>query len=400
MRKDLFFLFVFLLGLSSCSQDDILSSDGRVPNDSKELCEIEPEGAAQETALCAFDKLMGSFNNNLQSRSYETQEYPTWFGGAYIDSDSRLVVKTTDVNLNIFNGLNNIEVSPCEYSMNEFNILTDKITQLANEGDSFILENVIMYGEDIPSNSYVIGLRDNSEQVRMTFLNKISSSPFIKFVKCSDMRLTSAPLKCASEIANYDKAKPTAATMGYRARKADGTVGIVTVGHFISKGQTLSLRNKTAIGECLDSRNNDGLLDAAFCKITNKDYSPSNEIEFMVDAAKDTLSTDLAQPPTGSIVNMVGYKSKRKSGTIFEASRNVIIDKKQTLADVILMTCVPVEGDSGGIVYALTKSSNKRSTVGINVGSLKIDYSDGSSATYGICCKAYLINRTFNISRY
>ena len=75
MRKDLFFLFVFLLGLSSCSQDDILSSDGRVPNDSKELCEIEPEGAAQETALCAFDKLMGSFNNNLQSRSYETSEY-------------------------------------------------------------------------------------------------------------------------------------------------------------------------------------------------------------------------------------------------------------------------------------------------------------------------------------
>ena len=67
--------------------------------------------------------------------------------------------------------------------MNEFNILTDKITQLANEGDSFILENVIMYGEDIPSNSYVIGLRDNSEQVRMTFLNKISSSPFIKICK-------------------------------------------------------------------------------------------------------------------------------------------------------------------------------------------------------------------------
>ena len=162
MRKDLFFFFVFLLGLSSCSQDDILSSGENVPNDSKELCEIEPEGATQEDALDAFDKLMGSFNNNLQSRSDETQVYPTWFGGAYIDPDSRLVVKTTDVNLNIFKELNNIEVSPCDYSINEFNILTDKITQLADDGDSFILENVIMYGEDIASNSYVIGLRDSS----------------------------------------------------------------------------------------------------------------------------------------------------------------------------------------------------------------------------------------------
>lgn len=79
MRKDLFFFFVFLLGLSSCSQDDILSSGENVPNDSKELCEIEPEGATQEDALDAFDKLMGSFNNNLQSRSDETQVYPTWF---------------------------------------------------------------------------------------------------------------------------------------------------------------------------------------------------------------------------------------------------------------------------------------------------------------------------------
>lgn len=97
---------------------------------------------------------------------------------------------------------------------------------------------------------------------------------------------------------------------------------------------------------------------------------------------------------------MVGYISKRKSGTVFEASRNIIINKKQTLTDVILMTCIPVKGDSGGIVYALTKSINKRLTVGINVGALTIDYSDGSSATYGICCKAYLINQTFKISRY
>lgn len=52
-------------------------------------------------------------------------------------------------------------------------------------------------------------------------------------------------------------------------------------------------------------------------------------------------------------------------------------------------------GDSGGIVYALTSSINKRSTVGINKGSTVIN-----GKTYGVCIKAYLINQTFGLSRY
>lgn len=397
MSKKIFFIVLIFFGLSSCTQDDVLSS---IDGESTEgYNEMESEGASQESAMDAFDKLLGSFNE-AQSRGENSTKYPEWFGGAYIDSNSQLVIQTTNVNLPIFNTLDDVKVSKCKYPLNIFNQVTELITHLANTNDKFILDNVIMYGVDVTSNSYIIGLRDNSEEVRNSFLTKFPDLPFIQFVKCSDVRLTSTPLKCAGEIANYDKAQPSAATIGYRARKSDGTIGIVTVGHFISKGQTLSLRDKTPIGTCMDSRNNDGLLDAAFCSISNKDYSPSNEINFMTDAAKDTLSVDLAQPPTGSIVNMVGYISKRKSGTVFEASRNIIINKKQTLTDVILMTCIPVKGDSGGIVYALTKSINKRLTVGINVGALTIDYSDGSSATYGICCKAYLINQTFKISRY
>lgn len=397
--KKLFFLFTLLMALSSCNQEDMQLSVDNMQFPLKEDVQNEPEGATQESALVAYEELVGTFANT-QSRSGGETEYPTWFGGAYVNSESQLVVKTTNSQINGLKSLDDIVVSQCQYSLNDFSKVTNRITQLANSGDKFVLDNIIMYGEDIQSNSYVVGIRNDCDQVRREFLNKVSSCPFIKFVKCGNIELTSTPLRCASRIANYDKTQATAASIGYRAKKSDGTIGIVTAGHFISKNQALSLGDKTIIGKCVDSSNYDGTLDAAFCSITNSSYMPSNQIEYMTDVAKDTLSTDLAQPPTGSIVNMVGYVSKRKSGTIYEASRNVIINKKQVLADVILMTCIPVEGDSGGVVYALTSSINKRSTVGINVGTLKIDYSDGSSATYGICCKAYLINKTFNISRY
>jgi hypothetical protein len=52
-------------------------------------------------------------------------------------------------------------------------------------------------------------------------------------------------------------------------------------------------------------------------------------------------------------------------------------------------------GDSGGIVYALTKATNTRYTVGINLGSITYN-----GITYGACIKAYLINQTFGLTRY
>ena len=52
-------------------------------------------------------------------------------------------------------------------------------------------------------------------------------------------------------------------------------------------------------------------------------------------------------------------------------------------------------GDSGGIVYALTKSTNTRYTVGINLGRIEVN-----GTIYGGCIKAYMINQTFGLTRY
>ena len=69
--------------------------------------------------------------------------------------------------------------------------------------------------------------------------------------------------------------------------------------------------------------------------------------------------------------------------------------KTSTFSEVSTLQYTSNSGDSGGIVYALTKATNTRYTVGINLGSITYN-----GITYGACIKAYLINQTFGLTRY
>ena len=183
--------------------------------------------------------------------------------------------------------------------------------------------------------------------------------------------------------------------VGQMAKDKNGNIGIVTAGHFIKVNDILKDSANVEIGKCLYSKE-EYYVDAAFCSITSKKHAPTNKIKFMKDLQKDTLSIALAQPPKGSWINMVGMVSKRSSGTIFNASYDVPNSAQKTIyKDVILAKYTSNSGDSGGIVYALTKATNTRYTVGINLGSITYN-----GITYGACIKAYLINQTFGLTRY
>ncbi|MBD5225603.1 MAG: hypothetical protein HDS68_06540, partial [Bacteroidales bacterium] len=160
MKHALFIVFTLFIGLTSCIQDELSTKDS-VEYLSKEYCGNDTEGITQETALETYEKLLEKFADSKSRGNGET-DYPTWFGGAYVNSDSQLVVKTTEPDIYELSTLKDIEISLCKYSLNDFNKITNLITQLANAGDKFILDNIIMYGEDIQSNTYVIGLRNNT----------------------------------------------------------------------------------------------------------------------------------------------------------------------------------------------------------------------------------------------
>ena len=52
-------------------------------------------------------------------------------------------------------------------------------------------------------------------------------------------------------------------------------------------------------------------------------------------------------------------------------------------------------GDSGGLVYSYTSSTNTRYTVGINRGSVIYN-----GEKLGVCVKAYMINKRLEVERY
>ncbi|MCM1141396.1 MAG: S1 family peptidase [Muribaculum sp.] len=391
----LFTLALSALILQSCSDEEIQQSIPEPESKDSILFNKEAEGAGQENAYSAYETLLNSFGST--SRSAE-KEYPSWYGGCFVNDNDQLVILTTDLKNKPSSEIPNTVLEECTYSYNELSKIVEEIREASIKSEDFFFSNISIFGIETPTNSVSVGLRYLSDDLITEFKNKICSHPAISFVECGEIKLTSSLLTDGGKIIN--KSKGSGASMGYRAKTSDGKIGIVTAGHFIAKDQILASSSGVEVGKCLYSRDRDGLLDAAFCEVTNKDYTPSNEISFMTDAAKDTLSIDLAQPPTGYTINMVGAESKRVSGTVYAESKDVVLNgTKKILSDAILMSCLPKDGDSGGIVYALTKSINKRSTVGIIMGVAPYTI-NGVYSPKGVCVKAYLINQTFGIKRY
>ena len=393
---------LFTLCFSSCIEENPAIMNDEDAEFSKSY-QDENEGRSQEAAEEAYNSLQSLINQETRSGSNEIEQ---WYGGAFINDEDILVVKSTDLRLSSKLHLSNTVFEKCDYTMSELNEIKEKITDLFYEGDSFVRDHIILFGPDPVTNSLEIGMDEVSDENKSYFKNNISSCPAVSFVKCSRPIFTSTELECGDTVTNLTKIvgfELFGASLGYRARKKDtGEIGVVTAGHFISKGQILGTATKDTIGICVDSRNLDGCLDAAFCKIINPDFEPTNKIDFMVNPEEDILSTELATPPVGKIVNMVGHVSHRKSGRVYKDTYNLIDKSTQVtlVRDVLIMTCIPQKGDSGGIVYALNKQTNVRYTVGIISGQCDL-YENGQIPNkYGFCCKAEVINRLFGLERY
>lgn len=401
MKKLTFPLVAMAVGLLAACTSDAL--EGTLPNDvvrqtPKDAVILLPEAGMQSEAYQSYEALMGLMKAQTRSIGVSTV-YPEYYGGSYVDENGKLVVLLTSSETatrsvgNLRGSLpeSNVIYKSCTYSYNALNTLVARITEKAKSGVSFIYNNVGMFGVDDETNSVMVGLYDNSADVIAQFRSSVADSPALHFVQCSPIQ--NHALNCADSIG----ATLSRASVGYRAKDKSGNLGIVTAGHFIVANQQLcDPISFKAIGVCTQSRLDDGLIDAAFCKVEVASYMPTNRIAYMTNPTADTLSVDLAQPPANLYVNMVGMRSKRQSGKVYIASMNVVdSNQKRILTDVIIAEYATQHGDSGGIVYALTSSTNKRSTVGINKGSTVIN-----GKNYGVCIKAYLINQTFGLSRY
>ena len=364
----------------------------------------EPEAGNPAEVFDNYNKLTDLLGFSM-SKSMAKHDYPETYGGTFVNDDGKLVVMLTKGDANFSKKLRktiggDVIYQECEFSYNYMCAVIDTIIEKTAEPAS---KNVVMHGIDNERNRVIVFLRENSVSNQEEFKKYIANSPCIEFGEST--YFTDDALSCADSVSFIESSGAIFnGSVGYRAMSNDGTtVGFVTAGHCVGTGELLAdpTDHSLIIGYCVESRCDNGMIDGAFCEVTDTAFYPTNRIMYMSNPSVDTLSTTLSQPPQNVYVNMVGMRSQRQSGKVLFSSIAIrdSITGAIILSDAILADYSSVHGDSGGIVYSLVKSTNTRYTVGVNKGHGKVSVG-GKVYRGGICTKAYMINNQLGVHRF
>lgn len=393
--KKLFWLFFIGTILVSCSDDSgiVNPADNQIPSE-KQFDLVEADASSQLGAMLAYQKLTDSYLNG-KTRAVAT-DYPSYYGGAYINEDNKLVVYSTDLSFDAdiykLTGTSNVTIKQCTYSYGELKNVMDALNKYKKDNfENHIARNFDLFYVDDAHNRIVVQLKDYSEKSIEEFKENVSVSPVITFTQSKGVfRELLDSVNAGSQITLAVSSTATGTgSVGYRAKTADGTIGFVTAAHVALKGKKLKYKG-VEFAEADQSRwQNSGNLDAAFCPISNFNYQPAN----LIDGSNNYLSTSLSLPGAGTLVNKRGQTTGSSSGNIISTNASCTVGTTlfEGLTSVSKkMTCEG--GDSGGIVYTYVSAQNKRFTVGIIKGI------DADGLVY--YTKAPEIDSAFKISRY
>ena len=176
------------------------------------------------------------------------------------------------------------------------------------------------------------------------------------------------------------------ASVGYRVKR-DGVVGFVTAGHAANSVGKSIMYNGTTIASC-EATQQSGNADAAFCAITNSDYSPTNTLS----GTSNTLSTTISEPGVGTVINKIGMKTGHTSGKVLSTNVTITFSSGATISNLTSADYESGPGDSGCVVYSYIGSTGARLTLGIHTGA------SGSGTRY--YTKANEVNAALGTSRY
>lgn len=389
-----FFVLLFICMVTSCSDDfEKVSSNERQSPKTIDVC-VEADASPQLNAMLAFQKITDAFlKDKTRSSSFD---YPSYYGGAYINEYNKLVVYTTNLSASSdiirLASTDDIVIKQCSYSYKELNDIMSILNKYKRENsENDIAQNFNLFYLDDAHNRIVVKLNDCSECSINKFIENVCSSDAITFVQSKGgFRELADSVNAGSLITLAVSSTQTGAgSVGYRAKTSDGTIGFVTAAHVAIKGKKLKY-NGVEFAQADETRwQNSKNMDAAFCPISNFEYLPAN----LIDGSSNYLSTSLSLPGVGTLVNKRGQKTGSSSGYIMSinASCSVGSELFEGLTSVSReMRCD--HGDSGGIVYTFVSSEKKRYTVGIIKG---VD--DDGLVYY---TKAPEIDSAFKLSRY
>lgn len=324
--------------------------------------------------------------------------YPDYYGGSFIERNGTLRILIKGDSLSAVNQIKTIydddivHYSLCKFSYSELCNVLDEISLALENADPSIRKNISAFALDDGANRVVVYLLDCSDNSKEKF-KMVYNHPSLVFEQLGRI------VEEKGNICPGDKLYLTTyledewfGSFAFRAKeKSEGErVGYVTAGHVLEEGDFCFIKG-TTVGECVKSNSYGGNADAAFIVVDTEKFDLSNAVN---GDTKNQLSTVTNQPGAGTYVNKWGAKTGNSGGYIKSTNIRVLDDDgKERFVNMTSVDYDSGNGDSGGIVYTLIKSSNTRYTVGVHHGRSE----DGNLAIYS---KADNVLSTLDVERY
>jgi hypothetical protein len=298
--------------------------------------------AKEDISIKKYNTLMEEWSKGIGYLSDTEGVFPDFFCGSYIDEQKNLVIQTNrmdDEVLSYFRSRIELEDVAFELADNTYRSLLDehdRIAEIINDyqRDEFI-NQIVAVGLSIKDNSVKIYLScEIDENIRLEIFNRVSTYNSIVFEdNCGEDVFTSSYV--------YPGMKISTRSAGYWATDSSGNLGVVTAGHYLTVGDTISVGGVT-FGSVTSKVYGSG-ADGAFVKRTNTNYLPSR---YVMNWGFQLQSGSVIVLPVGSTIYARGYASGIICGSVTDNDYT----NHAGLQHCVKTDVASTGGDSGGTV--------------------------------------------------
>lgn len=330
------------------------------------------------------------FNSKVKNKVTNEIQYPSDFGGMYINDNQELVIQMVN------NSKEKSVIKPLASSISNdiiYEYVDNSYEDLENVNDRIIkyfsnenIVNDILSANyiDVINNTVIVELKNNTIEEQEWFKKNVVNSNLIKFIKGDSI---------SKETATYNAGGASSVcSIGYRA-KLNGKEGYVTAGHCVKLNQDISGYGKVTARAYVPAEG----IDGAFVQLYSGN-SITNNIQWGYSNVTH-IDTNNSIPITGTIIAKSGKSTHATSGAVlFPNFSYTDSESKVYYSRLIHASAQCFEGDSGGVVYTFGVT-NTGTVVGIVQGK---NVTNGGPASQGnlLFSRSDWIDNNLGITRY
>lgn len=344
---------------------------------------VQKESIADEKC----NRILDEWSINGGFSDYET-DFPSFYGGAFIDEDKNLVIQVTNLDdevIKYFESLidtNDVIFQEVKYSYNELLEQMDAISQSIGTNSRMSSINGVSISQKnnqvniyySPDSARSIDISNNLDDIfwidNIRFIEKEPEIPCEAGEPGTQISVNG--------INNNGEYYSNSRSIGFWAKDSYGNYGIVTAPHTTTANGMSASINSVTFGEVTNIFVG-GSVDCAFIKRTNSNFTYKKDIT--------PLGMHIAGYVTrvneGITIYTVGVTTGLTVGTVLNSNASIMYEQNDitvSLTDTVKTSNMVNSGDSGGI--ALKFSDSGIYIAGIVISKSHSNNGDAGQATF------------------